>query len=257
MMSKKLLIPLIAVLAIAAAVVAYIAMNNSNNPDEVSLDKAVEGVATSPAAGEEGESTSTETEPMNAGSTAEGIDGPWIVDADSGDFDFKSATGTFVGFRVKEELVGIGAAEAVGRTGEVTGTATIANNALAEATFEADMSSITTDQSRRDDRVQSALETDQFPTATFTLSAPVALPDNAADGGQVEVTAAGDLTVHGVTKAVSIPLQAKYVNDTIVIVGSLSGIDFTTFGVTMPSAPVVASVDPVGTIELQILLKRS
>ena len=50
------------------------------------------------------------------------------------------------------------------------------------ATFEVDLTKITTNQSQRDSRVQSALETAEFPTATFTLGAPVPLGADAASG---------------------------------------------------------------------------
>lgn len=262
MSKKKLLIPVLLLVAVAAAIVGYIVINNNNNPDKVDLDKAVESV-------EAGDDGSTADAEAGAESTAAdggevegtagegtGIEGTWTVDTDSGDFDFQSATGTFVGFRVNEELVGIGATEAVGRTGDVSGEITITGNQMTAATFEADLSTITTDQSRRDDKVQSALETDQFPTATFTLTAPVDLPADASAGGEISVTATGDLTVHGVTKSVQIPLQAKLVSGTVVVVGSLEELDFTGFGITMPTAPVVASVNPVGTIEMQILLTK-
>ena len=53
------------------------------------------------------------------------VAGTWVVDTSTGEFDFESATGTFVGFRIQEELAGIGSTTAVGRTGEVTGSITI------------------------------------------------------------------------------------------------------------------------------------
>ena len=42
------------------------------------------------------------------------------------------------------------------------------------------MTAITTNESRRDDKVQSALDTDEFPTATFVLTEPIELGDAAA-----------------------------------------------------------------------------
>ena len=69
-------------------------------------------------------------------------------------------------------------------------------------------------------------------------------------------TAKGDLTINGVTKAVEFPLQAKLVDGTVVVVGSLD-VTFSDFGVEVPSAPVVLSVDDHGALELQLLLTRS
>ena len=183
---------------------------------------------------------------------ASGTSGAWIVDAASGEFDFESATGTFAGFRIEEELQSIGSTTAVGRTGDVTGSATIDGTTLTAATFTVDLTSITTNERRRDDKVQSALETDEFPTATFALTEPIDL--GRADGA-VSVTAVGELTIHGVTKAVELPLEAKLVGDTIVVVGSTS-VRFSDYGVSVPSSPVVLSVDDVGTVEVQLLLVR-
>ena len=53
-----------------------------------------------------------------------GFDGTWKVDTSIGSFsDF---TNSFVGYRVQEQLSGIGANTAVGRTPNVSGTITIA-----------------------------------------------------------------------------------------------------------------------------------
>src|SRR5690606_6530221 len=96
-------------------------------PDEVSLDAAVESVTTTTA----GDGDDTDA--------AEGVEGDWTVDGTTGEFDFESATGTFAGFRIKEELVGIGSTTAVGRTGGVTGTMTIEGTAVTAARFEVDL----------------------------------------------------------------------------------------------------------------------
>ena len=55
------------------------------------------------------------------------------------------------------------------------------------------------------------------------------------------VEATGDLTIHGVTTPVTLPLEAQLVDDTIVVVGSLD-IALSTYGVEAPSAPIVVSV---------------
>ena len=57
------------------------------------------------------------------------------------------------------------------------------------------MTAITTNESRRDDKVQSALDTGEFPTATFVLTEPIELGDAAASAKSVSVTATGDLSV--------------------------------------------------------------
>jgi len=101
--------------------------------------------------------------------------------------------------------------------------------------------------------VQDALETSRFPTATFTLTAPLELGDEAADGQSVSVTAVGDLTIHGETQRVDFPLEAQLVDGTVVLVGSLD-LTFSDYGVDAPSSPIALSVDDNGILELQFLL---
>ena len=71
----------------------------------------------------------------------------------------------------------------------------------------------------------------------------------------MSVTATGDLTIHGVTKSVEIPLEAQLVDGTVVLVGSTE-VTFSDYGVEVPSAPVVVSVSDTGTLELQLLLTK-
>jgi polyisoprenoid-binding protein YceI len=136
-------------------------------PPAVSLETAVAGVQ--PGDG-------------SASGSTEGIDGTRTVDTTSGDFDFESATGTFAGFRVDENLSGIGSTTAVGRTGDASGQITIDGTTVTAGSFDVDLTTITTNESRRDDEVQEALDTGSFPMAAFTLTQPIELGAAAASG---------------------------------------------------------------------------
>ena len=46
--------------------------------------------------------------------------------------------------------------------------------------FKVDLTTITTNNSMRNGRVQQALETNQFPSGTFKLTQPITLPANVA-----------------------------------------------------------------------------
>jgi polyisoprenoid-binding protein YceI len=235
-----------AVIVVLGGVGAFLFLRD-DAPDEVSLDAAREAVS---------ETTAAPDTTTGAGAVEDGdVSGTWTVDAETGEFDFESASGTFAGIRIAEELASIGSTTAVGRTGDVAGTVVIDGTTVTAADIEVDMTTITTNESRRDDKVQDALETGEFPTATFSLTEPIDLGDGAAAGEEVSVSAVGDLTIHGVTQQVEMPLQAQLVDDTVVIVGSLE-IAFSDFGVEVPSAPIVVSVEDVGTMELQLLLTR-
>ena len=229
-------------------------------PDSVSIGAAaaqVENAETQEGAVATTAASDTDTAVTAAGdSAAAGFAGTWSVDTSIGEFSYEDSTGTFVGFRVEEELTGVGSTTAVGRTPEVTGTLTIEGTSVTAVTVEADMTAITTNESRRDDKVQSALGTGEFPTATFVLTEPIELGDAAASGESVTVAATGELTIHGVTTPVTIPLEAQLVGDNVVVVGSLD-IVFADYGVSVPSAPVVLSAEDEGVLELQLFFSAA
>ena len=75
---------------------------------------------------------------------------------------------TFVGYRVREEFASFGVRDAVGRTGDVTGTARVNGDTIEGAQLETDMTTLRSDESRRDNALRGrAIETARFPTATF------------------------------------------------------------------------------------------
>lgn len=224
-------------------------------PSEIT-DEAAE----SPEASEEPDEPSAgPTDPgadddAGSGDALSAVAGAWTVDTTIGDFDFEQATGSFAGFRVDEELT-IGEVTAVGRTGEVSGFIQIGAGGLEAAEITVDMSTIESDRPLRDGRTRQALGTDQFPTATFVLTEPVALPADAADGTAFSLEAAGELTVKGVANPAVFALDAQLVDDVIVVVGSTE-VTFADYGVQAPSAPIVVSVEDHGIIEFQLLFTR-
>lgn len=223
-------------------------------PDEVNLQDAVDSVQDD-ASTTAGDGATTTEGSDGTDSAATGVEGTWTVDTETGEFTYESATGTFAGFRIQEELASIGSTTAVGRTGAVSGEVTIEGTSLTAATFEVDLTTITTETSMRDDQVQRALNTDENPTATFTLTEPVELGDAAASGEPIEVTATGELTLNGVTNTVELAIEAQLVDDTIVLVAT-TDLTFADYDVEVPSSPAVVSVEDHGILEAQILLVR-
>jgi polyisoprenoid-binding protein YceI len=223
-------------------------------PASVDLESATESL--DPVSIDEPAATASDDATDAATASATAVGGTWTVDTSIGEFSYEDSTGTFVGFRVEEELSSIGSTTAVGRTPTVIGSITVDGTTLSAATIEADMTAITTNDSRRDDAVQEALETGEFGTATFTLTEPIDLGDAVNTGAATTVQATGDLTIHGVTTQVTLPLEAQLVDDTVVVVGSLD-IDVSTYGVEAPTAPIVVSVSDQATIELQLFFNRS
>ena len=65
----------------------------------------------------------------------------------------------------------------------------------------------------------------------------------------------GTLTIRDVSQDVTLELDGQRVGDVVVVVGTLP-VDFTSFGVTMPTAPIVVSVEDDGDLEWQLFLRR-
>jgi polyisoprenoid-binding protein YceI len=201
---------------------------------------------------------STGVDPSAAASSAPlsgGVDGTWNVDTSLGSFsDFSDS---FVGYRVQEQLANIGGNTAVGRTPDVSGSLAIAGTKVTAVTVEANLTTLKSDDNRRDGQLsRQGLETSTFPTATFTLTTPIDLGSVPADGVEIDVTASGQLTLHGQTKDVQIPLKAKLSGNTIVVTGSLD-ISFADYGISKPNSFAVLSIADTGTFELHFLFTKA
>lgn len=238
-MSRRLVVVLVAVVVVAAvAVGGWWAFFRSDAPSAVGIDRATESL-----------DRSDPKAPVSP------LDGTWTVDRSIGTFsDFSSA---FAGFRVQEVLATIGAKTVVGRTPNVTGQMTFAGSTVTAADFTVDMTTLTTDDARRDNAIRSqAIETTRFPTAQFRLTTPIALATVPAEGVEVTVPATGALTLHGVTRDVTIPLTAKRQGAVIAVVGSLE-VAFADYAIDKPRAAVVVSVEDRAVIELQLFLTKT
>jgi polyisoprenoid-binding protein YceI len=187
--------------------------------------------------------------------TTGGFGGTWNVDASIGSFsDF---SGSFVGYRVEEELANVGAATAVGRTPDVTGSLTLAGTQITAVEMSADLSTLQSDKSQRDGQLRrQALETNQFPTATFSLTQPIDLGSVPADGQVIQATATGELTIHGVTRSVQIPVEARVAGDVVTVTGS-TDILFADYGMNRPTSFLVLSIADHGTMEFQLQFTKA
>lgn len=192
--------------------------------------------------------------------TVDDISGVWNVDTSIGQFNDSCLTdvcaSTFAGFRIDEVLSGIGDKTVVGRTPGVEGQIVVDGTTVTGGEFIVDMTGLITDSSARTGAIRNqAIETGGFPTATFELTSELDFGDIPGGGEQVTVTASGNLTVHGVTQAVEMPLTAELQNGVIVVFGQLE-LALADYGIDTPSAPVVVSVDDFAVLELQLFLTR-
>lgn len=201
--------------------------------------------------------TGTQTAAADPAADAQaGLAGVWTVQAAEGAVDLLGEPSvSFAGFRVNEVLSSVGDFTAVGRTAEVSGSIELTATELVAATVEVRMDTLRTDNRFRDGRMHRALDTGAFPLAVFTLVEPVELPAGMADGEAFSGSVQGDLTIKSATNRAVFDLQAQLVGDIIVAVGS-SGVVFSDFGVTAPTAPIVVSVEDHGVMEFQLLFTR-
>ncbi len=183
------------------------------------------------------------------------FDGTWMIDTSSGSFsDFSS---TFAGYRVEEQLGTVGANTAVGRTPDVSGSLDISGTTIATASITVDMTTLQSDDDRRDNSIRTrGLETATYPTATFELTEPVDIGHVPAGGEVVEVDAIGNLTLHGVTNQVTIPMQATWTGSRLEVVGSFD-VALADYAIDPPTGFLVLSIADTGTVELHLLFEPS
>ncbi len=180
----------------------------------------------------------------------DGLDGTWTIDTTIGSFsDFSSS---FVGYRVNETFTGNRANTAVGRTPTVSGSLTLDGTSITAVDVTADLTDLKSDDDRRDGRLrEQAIQTGQFPTATFHLTTPIDLASTPADGSTFTANATGELTLHGVTKTVTLPIEARLSGDVVMVTGSLN-IAFAEYGIEQPTSFLVLSIEDHGVMELQL-----
>jgi polyisoprenoid-binding protein YceI len=195
------------------------------------------------------ETPTVPTAAPSAGTTSS-LDGTYSVKPGSAD--------SFVGYRVTEKLVAnVVQTTATGRTNNVTGTFTISGTSVSDVTVTADLRTLRSDSDLRDGRIRdSGLESNRFPQAKFVLTTPLTLPHAPAVGETLTVDAGGAFTLHGVTRPITVPVQARWDGRAIQVVARVP-IVFGDYDIAAPSSPLVASVDDHGEMELQLFFQKS
>jgi polyisoprenoid-binding protein YceI len=210
--------------------VAYLVVFAGSSPQRLALSSPTPAVSSS--------STASASAGIGAGT--------WTV-----------ASGSVAGYRVREQLASLSApSDAVGRTSSISGSATISQSGttytVAAATITVNVNTLTSDRAMRDQRIhQMGLESDRYPTATFVLTTPMTLPAEATSGQAVNVSATGQLTIHGVTQTVTIPMQARLNGTQVEIAGSIT-FPFSQFGMTPPSIGGFVTVQNNATMEFDL-----
>jgi polyisoprenoid-binding protein YceI len=247
---------IVAVVAASVAAIAatYLLFFTDDSPPPLTLSTPASTPATTPAT-----SGATATTTAASGATAttvapatgSGLAGEWAIGASS-----------TAGYRVREKLAQLPAqSDAVGRTSAITGTIQVTSSGsqvvVADgAKFQVDVTKLSSNESMRDNRIRTmGLESNRYPTATFVSTAPIQLGATAASGAATKTEVTGDLTIHGVTKRVTIPLDTQMNGGRIEVVGSLS-FPFSDFGMTAPSIGGFVTVENNATVEFQLFFDK-
>ena len=135
-------------------------------------------------------------------------------------------------------------------------TLTLAGTTVNTAKFTVDMTKVTSDSGQRDGQFRGRImQTSQFPTSTFELTQPIQLPSIPANLQEVTVTATGKLTLHGVTKDVTVDLKARLNGSNLEVNGTIP-ITFADYNISNPSGGP-AQVGDNGEIEILLVFQKA
>ncbi len=235
----------LALILVAGFSIWYFALRD-DGPEAVSTESALEALedATTTANGGAASSPASAGQTPGASTT---LNGTWTVDP---------SLGSFVGYRVQEELAGIGGTTAVGRTSGVTGNVTIADNRATAATITADMTSLRSQESSRDGQLRNqGIEYSRFPTSQFQLTS-TEIPEEVESGETASLTLRGSLTLHGVTREIEMPAEVTLKDGVLVVVGE-TVIQFADYDIQKPTAARVVSMEDKAVMEVQLFFKKA
>jgi len=191
---------------------------------------------------------------IRATETVEGgsVDGAWQLGANDVD-------GSFVQYRVHERFAaGLVDNDATGKSTDVTGSMTVQGTTVSGIDVTANLAALKSDRDFRDNALKTrGLETDRFPTARFVATGPVTLPGPPAKGRTIHVDVPGRLTLHGVTRPVTAPIEARWDGRTIQVVVKALEIALPDYSITPPTGGPVAEVDDHGDLELALFFRRA
>jgi polyisoprenoid-binding protein YceI len=259
---KKIVAALVAVVVlVVGGSFIYAKFINKADPEfgqgdvNAKLDAATTTVATasstpvsSPATVDAAVSTSAGATPQSSVVAAETgattIDGTWNI-----------KEGSEVGYRVDESINGFDTT-ANGRTQSITGSMVASGTTITEGQFTVEMATIASDDGNRDEQFRGrVMNVDKYPTATFAMTAPIDFGSIPPEGGTVNASATGDLTLHGTTKSVTFDVQGTFKNGLIGVLGQIPVV-FADWGIPNPSIGTTRTEDN-GLLEFVLVLENA
>ena len=125
-------------------------------------------------------------------------------------------------YQVEEEFLGrnLGLVTAIGRTSAIEGEFQVEFQDdqlnLAGGQFVVDLRTLTSDESRRDQRIREQwLESNTYPLAEFSPTAIEGFPADAAEGQDISFKISGDMTIRQITTPLTFDTTARLDGDTL------------------------------------------
>jgi polyisoprenoid-binding protein YceI len=163
-------------------------------------------------------------------------------------------------YRVREQLANLALPnDAVGATRAITGELVIHPDGSidsAQSRFEVDVSTLLSDQSRRDNFLRNnILKTGQYPRVIFVPTHASGLPEILPESGEVNFRLSGDMTILDLTRPVDWEVKGA-IQGGIFSGQAVTGFTFDEFGLDQPRVPIVLSVDDLIRLEMDFTLQR-
>jgi len=182
--------------------------------------------------------------PAAAAAPTGASDGTWAV-----------GPGSLAGFRIRQVVIGL-SSDVVGRTTGLTGTATVTGDKVTGADVQVDLRALTSGDKPAPSFTK-GLDTDRYPTATLRLNGPIPLGPGFATGAVTTASATVQLTLHGVSRPVTVPLQARRSGDAVQVSGRFP-VSFADHRITSPGGiPFLGDLDDHGVAEFLLVLHRA
>jgi polyisoprenoid-binding protein YceI len=147
---------------------------------------------------------------------------------------------------------------AKGSTHDIAGTLFLTPDGLQldpsqQSKFTVNLTTLASDKSQRDRRVQTqALDTAQYPTATFTAKSVTGYDPNKAAGDEQALKLTGTMDLHGVQKDITWDIKAKRQGNVITALATVN-FKFADFNIPVPNIAGFVSVQDNVTLQVQIV----
>ncbi|MEO6396894.1 MAG: YceI family protein [Tepidiformaceae bacterium] len=145
---------------------------------------------------------------------------------------------------------------AKGTTNDVKGQFNLTADGLDSSkptAFTVGLKTLKSNESRRDDRAQTALETTKFPSATFTAKSLTGMPKEFTATDSV-MQLAGTLDLHGVQKEVVWELKVKKDGEILSGLGTVK-FKYADFGIRKPDIGGFVTVEEEVTLQIQLFAR--